>query len=266
MPVAEPVVATAYWIAAARARESSRPDRLFDDPFAAELAGERGREMLRSTERGFGRPSDFIPVRTRFFDDLLVDWVVDRPGPAQVVLLGAGLDTRAFRLPLHGAHVVEVDDAALLAAKDAVLDRLGARPRATRTVLGADVLDAVRLVDADVRTLWLAEGLLLYLGAPEVDELLRRTAAPGNRFAADVMGTGLLRQPQLRTARERRAELGLPPPFTADRPAEVFAAAGWPSVRVENPDAVQRRYGRPAPVRSPAADSTIRSCLVVADG
>src|SRR6266699_6751320 len=97
--VAIAVAGTAYWIAAARARETARPDRLFEDPYAAALAGDRGRRMLERAEAPTGRPNPFLPIRTRHFDDVLVaEAGRDRPG--QVVLLGAGLDTRGFRLPL----------------------------------------------------------------------------------------------------------------------------------------------------------------------
>ena len=86
---------TAHWIAAARARESERADRLFDDPHAAVLAGRRGRAALVASEGATGGENEFLPIRTRFFDDVLRT-AVDRL--EQVVLLGAGLDTRAFRL------------------------------------------------------------------------------------------------------------------------------------------------------------------------
>ena len=60
---------TAHWIAAARARESERADRLFDDPYAAVLAGDRGRAALAASEGASGSENEFLPVRTRFFDD-----------------------------------------------------------------------------------------------------------------------------------------------------------------------------------------------------
>src|ERR1035441_3360361 len=96
------VTGTALWIAAARARESDRPDPLFVDPWAAALAGSDGRDRLVASEQTSGRENPFIPVRTRFFDDLLTaaTWA------EQVVLLGAGMDTRAYRLNLPPDTVV----------------------------------------------------------------------------------------------------------------------------------------------------------------
>jgi O-methyltransferase involved in polyketide biosynthesis len=62
---------TTAWIAAARARESARTDRLFDDPWAGLLAGDGGRIRLAAGERAGGE-NTFLPVRTRYFDDVPV--------------------------------------------------------------------------------------------------------------------------------------------------------------------------------------------------
>ena len=67
------VADTGLLVAAVRARESARPDRLFDDPFAQRLAGERGREMLAAALAGAGEQSTAqIVVRTRFWDRALL--------------------------------------------------------------------------------------------------------------------------------------------------------------------------------------------------
>jgi O-methyltransferase involved in polyketide biosynthesis len=70
VPFPGAVTRTALWIAAARARESARPDRLFNDPWSAALAGTDGRDRLVASEQACGREHLFLPVRTRF-DDLL---------------------------------------------------------------------------------------------------------------------------------------------------------------------------------------------------
>ena len=86
---------TAYWIAAVRARETARPDRLFGDPHARDLAGERGFAIMVGSERAAGGENAYIPVRVRWFDDLIGSAA---PGMRQVVVLGAGLDARPYRL------------------------------------------------------------------------------------------------------------------------------------------------------------------------
>lgn len=95
-------VSTGRWIAAARAFETARPDRLFNDPWADVLAGDVGRATLDAADY-----NPFLPVRTRYIDHRIIDAARKN---SQIVLLGAGLDTRAFRLPLPaGCTVFEVD-------------------------------------------------------------------------------------------------------------------------------------------------------------
>ena len=86
-------------MAAARARESERADRLLYDPLAAALAGPEGFAWLEHMEAAARSdwPGLYPVIRTRFFDDFLVD-SCRRAGVRQVVLAAAGLDTRAFRL------------------------------------------------------------------------------------------------------------------------------------------------------------------------
>ena len=89
------LVSTACWTASVRAMERVRADRLFDDPWAAALAGAEGAAWLARRSANSVVP---IIVRTRFFDDFL-QRITHQHAIRQVVLLAAGLDTRAFRLP-----------------------------------------------------------------------------------------------------------------------------------------------------------------------
>src|SRR5689334_10551448 len=89
---------TALLVAGCRAMECERVHALVRDPFAARLAGERGLAMFRALPHpeisGFG-----IALRTRFVDELLLEAVASL-GLSTVVSLGAGLDTRPWRLDL----------------------------------------------------------------------------------------------------------------------------------------------------------------------
>jgi O-methyltransferase involved in polyketide biosynthesis len=69
----EGVGVTAKMTAAARARESERADRLFDDPWAASLSGDEGFDFLAREEALLpDRPEAVFVVRHRFFDDFLL--------------------------------------------------------------------------------------------------------------------------------------------------------------------------------------------------
>src|SRR5262245_27763016 len=128
-----PVGATAQWIAAARALETEAETPLFTDPYARELAGDAGFTVLVSMREASGAPSTgpdpYLSLRTRFLDDALLGAV--RAGALkQVVLLAAGMDTRAFRLEWPAATVLfEVDRDDIFAVKEPILQRRNAVPR-----------------------------------------------------------------------------------------------------------------------------------------
>src|SRR5919112_4952445 len=170
LPV-DPVAQPSRWMAAARARESEHPYRLFDDPLATALAGPEGFSWLErmAPVPRFGGPALYVVVRTRFFDDLLLyaSWGA---GLRQVVILAAGMDARAFRLDWPpGTRLYELDRPEVLAAKDEVIARAGARPACERRGVGADLGRASwsgALSNAghedQAPSGWLMEGFLFY--------------------------------------------------------------------------------------------------------
>jgi methyltransferase (TIGR00027 family) len=244
---------TALGVAMARARESARPDRLFDDPYAA----------LFLAAAGWPAPDQYAPprneamahhlvVRTRFFDDHLLEACAE--GRRQVVLLAAGLDSRAFRLPWpDGTRLFEIDLPEMVAFKEPVLAREQAQPRCRRTVLSADLrgdwgaeLTAAGF-DPDARTVWLAEGLFVYLSAEDVAGVLTAVgalSAPGSRlcFTHSVADSSVIRRARETPAMAEVAALwqgGLD-----EDPSDWLAANGW------RPDfhdraALAASYGRP---------------------
>jgi methyltransferase (TIGR00027 family) len=262
------VTGTALWIAAARARESTRPDALFSDPWAAELAGTEGRERLEASERASGRENPFLAVRTRFFDDLLTaaTWA------EQIVLLGAGMDTRAYRLNLNTAMIVfEIDDPAIFAAKNLVLGAV--TPRCHRREVHADLAAEWQpaLLDAGFDpargTLWLAEGLLFYLTPAAVAQVLRTSAQASLAhalFAADIFGTGLLGLPGMQPLIEQRRSSHPALPFCTDQPGELLNANGWLTNRLVELGQPEANYGRtPTDThdQDQAPDPTMRTYL-----
>src|SRR5262249_49762194 len=112
---------------------------------------------------------DYMAIRTRFFDEFLVE--ANAHGCGQLVLLGAGLDMRAFRLPgPDGARLFGLDTPQLHSFKDAVIAGTDWQPRCERRVVRIDLRDdwpaALRAAgfSAEDPVAWLAEGLLRYLG------------------------------------------------------------------------------------------------------
>lgn len=261
------VIGTGRWIAAARALESAREDRLFNDPWAGQLAGEAGKAALDAAPY-----NPFLPVRTRYFDDQILRAAQHHQ---QIVLLGAGMDTRAFRLPLAvPCTVFEVDYAEAFAEKEIILDT--AQARCERRCVHADLsgpwtgalLDAG--FDPGRSTVWVAEGLFYYLAAADAASLVNTAAAlsaTGSIFLADIFGTGLLALEHMAPLVAARKKAGRPLPFCTDSPEALFEAGGWSSTTVVHPGMPEANFGRLSPhsgARAAGHDSSLRTHLVTA--
>jgi methyltransferase (TIGR00027 family) len=273
-----PIGLTSRWVAANRARETDAPNRLFDDPYARALAGEEGFALLSAGRRAIlGAPADgpdpYLSIRTRFFDDALLR-AVNEAGLRQVVLLAAGMDSRAFRLAWPGGVTLfEIDRDEVIDYKEAILGGQGAKPRCSRRVVRADLerdwtgplTDAG--FDKDRPAAFLVEGLLVYLEATAVCSLLatlERLARPESWLGADLVGTDLLSSPYMKPFLENLEQLGCPWRFGTAEPEQLLARHGWAATIVV-PGEPEANYGRwPYPVAPRNMPGIPRSYLVTA--
>lgn len=226
--LATSVGATATLVAAERALAAAGPDPLIDDPFAAALVRGVGIDVYTRLVDGkipVGESSKFDPdrmargmaVRTRFYDQFFLDATHD--GIRQAVILAAGLDARAYRMPWpKGTVVYEVDMPNIIEFKTSTLNKLGAEPTAQRRTVAVDLRDdwAAALqaagFDPDAAAAWSAEGLLVYLPPEAQDALFDHVTAlgvPGSRLAAEFMpDTRIFTDERWRAHHERMSELG----------------------------------------------------------
>jgi methyltransferase (TIGR00027 family) len=268
---------TALGVAWVRASESQRPDRLFDDPLAVRFlvaAGWNAERSLAELSPDDERTpallvlAQSVIVRTRFLDDVLTAAWAD--GSRQVVILGAGLDTRAFRLPWpSGSRCFELDLPPVLDFKEAALAGSGAAPSCERILVGADLLGdwTGPLLAAGYEpaqpTVWIAEGLLIYFTQAQNDEILTdigRLSNPGDRlaitFSRPASGPPVRSEPDAAAVARARAVSGLgllqdPGAVIAlwrwDGPADPvawLAEHGWTAVVFDREERA-RAYGRP---------------------
>jgi hypothetical protein len=160
-------------VAACRALETESTDGLVRDPFAAELAGQRGMAIARAVP-GLPVLCFGVGIRSRFLDELLGQALADAR-IATVVALGAGLDTRPWRLDLRpDLRWIEVDFPAMLEYKSAVMAPHQPKCRIER--LAADLNDAsaraaVFAAVGEDSALMITEGLLMYLPAETIEAL-----------------------------------------------------------------------------------------------
>jgi methyltransferase (TIGR00027 family) len=234
----DPVATTGLSTAMLRARESARPDRLFSDPFAEALAGPEGSDVLAWMEtRSPGISQDpVVPIRTRFFDGAL-ERILSESGVDQLVILAAGMDSRAFRLPLPPELALfELDRPEVLDLKATRLEQLTAAPRCRRVPIPVDLTGnwAAPLQGGGFNrqrpAAWLAEGLLHYLTEAQVHHLLAtlsELAVAGSWLLTDVIGHSSLTLPQVASFLTLMAENGSPFCFGTDDPDALMKAYGW---------------------------------------
>lgn len=249
MPVAA-LASTARWIAAVRAHESRREDRLFHDRWAATLAGPEGEAWIKV--RGDTPSLQVIAIRVRFFDEF-VERATGEQGIRQVALLGAGFDTRAFRLPWPvGTRLFEVDRAEVLVEKEQAMRADGARPACDRRVVAADLVGrwGEALIEAGFRrnqpACWLLEGLLFYLPSDTGRELLdvvTALSAPGSRLGFDIPNRITLVHAWTRAWVDMQAASGAPFLGTMEDPRGEMADRGWTATVVQAGDK-DANYGR----------------------
>jgi methyltransferase (TIGR00027 family) len=214
---------TAQRVAIRRAAHQllDEPPRVFVDPLAVAIAG---RDTEAEPESSYSRAlRAFIAARSRYAEDQLAS-AVER-GVRQYVVLGAGLDTFAYRNPLRssGLHVFEVDHPATQAWKRARLDQAGIAIPDDMTFAAVNFetqsLDD-RLQQAGFRRTasaffsWL--GVTPYLSRPAFDATIRFIAGmpPGSGlafdFAVERSLLSPLQQRSLDALAERVARAGEP--------------------------------------------------------
>jgi methyltransferase (TIGR00027 family) len=250
-PLIRNVSDTARWAADYRARETERPDALFRDPFAARLAGERGREIARLPEQQ--RNSWAWTMRTVLFDRLLAAEI--EGGADLVVNLAAGLDARPYRMALPASlRWVEVDLPELLAYKEEVLR--GERPACRLERVPLDLADVAarralfaRLGSESRRAVILSEGLLVYLAPDEVGALATDLAAPPSfqRWICDIPSPGLLRMLQKQMG-AHLDQAQAPLRFGPEEGPAFFAPYGWEPAAVESVFQAAKRTKRLPPL------------------
>jgi methyltransferase (TIGR00027 family) len=285
--ITESVGATALGVAWSRAQEQDTQCPLFTDPYAqmfVDAAVAQGWHLppahMVERIRSIG---GYAASRTKWFDEFFI--AAGANGIEQAVILAAGLDARAWRLPWVGGSVVyEIDQPKVLAFKAETL-RGRAAASGVRYVpvpidLRDDWPDALRRAGFEIEepTAWAAEGLLPYLPAEGQDLLFERVhhlSARGSRIAVEAFGAGFFdpeylasRREKLRQYREEAGDAEGDDAFDVqdlwyleDRTevADWLAQHGWEVTTIGAADLMDR-YGRCA--AGEADDTTPRTIFV----
>ena len=223
---------TARWVAIYRAMESERPDAIFTDPYARRLAGERGEAIVRSLPKGTAWAWPMI-VRTAVMDEVILR-AVKESGARTVLNLAAGLDARAYRLPLpKSVRWFHVDLPEMVAYMQEHLT--GETPACALEYVAADLTDEAqrravfaRAGSAGEPALVVTEGLLVYLQPEQVASLARELAAQASIrwWLIDLASPQLLAMLRKRW-QSHLAAANAPMVFAPAEGTKFFEPLGW---------------------------------------
>ena len=242
-------------VAAYRGRASSASNPVCHDPWALRLAGREGEALSRRWDEHSPSMELWMGLRTRYLDDC-VHRALDR-GLRQVVILGAGLDTRAARLGREGVRFFEVDQPASQADKRERLSRFEGYPIEAATFVPCDFerddfVERLQNAGLDRRspTCFVWEGVIYYLREKAARSTLGRLAAEfdsGSLLVFDYLNSKMAKSsPRLR--QEDRAmkgiieELGEPMQFGIDDPTPLMAECGYRFLRTVSFDELALEY------------------------
>ena len=215
----ENVSGTAFVVAEFRAEENVETTPLYQDSVVGLFLNEETRRAAGRVAAGFPPVKDLVKIRTKYFDDMLEQHLLS--GFRQVVILGAGLDTRAVRKRSAGVTYFEIDDGATLQAKQACYEEQGFDVD-LRFIPGNYVTDGlIELLerhnfDFDLPTYFIWEGNTMYLPLDRAKQVLTELRNHVTRFRVsfDYMAESVISKttgdPGITSLVESFASMGAP--------------------------------------------------------
>jgi len=251
-------------VAACRASESERVDALFVDPLAKYFAG-AAREGLPEFLNAY------TAVRTHFIDMELMDALTQKHAeappnavvPDQIVLLGAGMDARMWRLPpQEGARppaetLFELDQKEVLKAKETILAGVAKQGKLPtpklakkRVTLSVDIRepDWIKTLnkagyDRARGTVWILEGFLRFFSNVQIDELIAQLALH-SACGSSILVTVPSETNRRAKAKRDPADAEYQWRFGTDDPVGYFTRFGWRTVKHACVEELERQYNR----------------------
>lgn len=242
-------------VAAYRGRASDRPEPICCDPWAMDLAGPEGESLSRRWDEHSPSMELWVALRTRYIDDCVVRAL--NQGMQQVVILGAGLDTRSARLARDAVRFFEVDQPASQLDKLERLSKFEDYPMDCATFVACDFehddfVTALAEAGFDRRrpALMIWEGVVYYLVEQAARSTLQRIATevdPRSLLVFDYLNSNMARsssrlRPEDRAMKGIIEELGEPMQFGIDDPTPLMAACGYRFLRTVSFDELALQY------------------------
>jgi methyltransferase (TIGR00027 family) len=225
--IQNPISRTAYYTLGVRAQDASRPKPLCGDSFAVSFMNAEAQSIWDQFKE-FRRPNACNAARPGIIDEHLNTELAATP-KARVVVIGAGFDTRAFRL--RGGHWVEVDEPAIITYKEDRLPAATAPNPLTRVSIAfahESLGDRLAAFAGQEPTHVVIEGVLMYLTQAQQRELLDTLA---NLFPRHFVYCDLMRQSFFegygRDLHQKIVALGTSFSELSETPERLFTDAGY---------------------------------------
>jgi methyltransferase (TIGR00027 family) len=251
MAILNDVSDTALWVAVYRAQESERPDALFKDPLAKVLAGERGLDIaFRMPAAQYTRWS--VVIRTQMIDTYIENLIAK--GVDTVINLGAGLDTRPYRMKLPATlKWLEVDFPHMIKLKNDKLAKVKPVCHLERVSvdLANDKARAEFLTRANgqaKKALIITEGVVPYLTNAQVAALAKdlRRCSNFKYWIVDYYVPEVMRF--MRSKKRMREMQNAPFQFQPGDWYAFFKSHGWTNYETKFLGEESERVGRPSPM------------------
>ena len=225
--VSHPVARTAFYCCLLRADDAASARPVCGDALAARFLDDGVRPELEPLLR-HRAPAASNVARHRLIDDLVRRRLAEDPA-TRIILLGAGFDTRAFRM--SGGRWWEIDDPALLAFKEERLPAVGAPNPLVRVPVSfqtESLADRLAPLGGDERALVIVEGVTMYLADTALAELARavRSSLRHATLICDLMTPGFARTFS-RGLRRELARLGADFGRRREHPRRIVERAGY---------------------------------------
>jgi methyltransferase (TIGR00027 family) len=222
-----PVSDTAFLTCGARAEDAAKARPICGDSYASLFMTEHGKQVFEK----FGdddRPLASLVARHRLIDDLLRARIAAN-GATSVVIIGAGFDTRAFRL--GGGNWTEIDEPQVIDLKNRTLpaERAGHPLQRIAIDFSNEALAAkLPSVAPGSPVVVVMEGIFIYLSEEQIAANLRalRQAYPGHTLICDLNTRRFMERHGQNLTRQIEA-LGATLKYIVDDPSALFVQHGY---------------------------------------
>ena len=228
--MANPISRTAYYTLGVRAADAATAKPILGDTFAQTFMNDDAKAVWEEF-KAFSKPNASNAARHAMIDEHLRRAIAADP-QATIVIVGAGFDTRAFRL--HGGYWFELDEPEILNYKESRLPvATAANPLRRMAIEFAreSLADKLATIGAPSGVHVVIEGVLMYLTRDQRVSLLRTVA---DRFPHHTVYCDLMRKRFFETySRDLHLKIaGMGTTFTdmEERPERLFTDIGYTTV------------------------------------